>query len=357
MTLEVAASSTSSTSSEPPTELNDIQEANMDWKDAWFALFDWIEFNNDLERVFYKICKEGGGKYVYANEGSTNIKIIALQDHAKTIEHRKLSWAKHGGQKSLQKAIAVANLSCDQALISHFRVSYFMEKECVPFHKFPSLCNLLVSYNAPMTSKLYHDKKAYIEMVFGISSVIQRKVLEKVKDSTFFGLMIDESTDISVQGHLVVFVTYLEASLPITCFLDLLWIVDGKKDSKLIFDTLMNVVKTWGLDMKKCVGFGFDGAASMVGKKSGVAAQLKKINPFLISIHCMAHCTNLAALEASKNQSCKEMSAVVDSMLNTLADLFKKSSKKKLALQALQNELNDSQKSLKRYHKICWLSR
>ena len=171
----------------------------------------------------------------------------------------------------------------------------------MPFHKFPSLCNLLVSYNSPMTSKLYHDEKACGKMVFGISSVIQIKVLEKVRDSTFFGLMIDESTYISIQGYLVVFVTFLEASLPITCFLGLLWIVDGKKDSKLIFDTLMDVVKTWDLDMKKSVGFGSDGAASMVGKKSRVVAQLKKVNAFLTSTHCVAHHTNLAALEASKN--------------------------------------------------------
>ena len=104
--------------------------------------------------------------------------------------------------------------------------------------------------------------------------------------------------------------------------------MDGKKDSKLIFDTLMDAVKTWGLDMKKCVGFGYDGADSMVGKKSRVAAQLKKVNPFLTSTHCMVHCTNLVAFEASKNQSCKEMSTAIDSMLNTLAGLFKKSSKK-----------------------------
>ena len=48
----------------------------------------------------------------------------------------------------------------------------------------------------------------------------------------------------------------------------------------------------------------------------------------MTSTYCVAHCTNLATLEASKNESCKEMSAVVDSMLNTLAGLFKKSFKK-----------------------------
>ena len=39
----------------------------------------------------------------------------------------------------------------------------------------------------------------------------------------------------------------------------------------------------------------------MLGKKSGMAAQLKKVNPFLTSTHCVAHRTSLAALEASKN--------------------------------------------------------
>ena len=67
----------------------------------------------------------------------------------------------------------------------------------------------------------------------------------------------------------------------------------------------------------------------MIGKKTRVATRLKKVNPFMTSTHCVAHCTNLATLEAFNNQSCKEMSVVVDSMLNTLVGLFKKSSKKK----------------------------
>jgi hypothetical protein len=307
--------------------------------------------------MFCKICKEGGGKYAFANEGSENISVSALQDHAKSVEHRKLSWAQNGGRKLMEKQVSSMNRVCDEALLYLFRVAYFMGKESIPFHKFPSLCQLMVSYNLTMTEKLYHDEKACADMALAISAVIHRQVLDRVRDSKFFGLMVDESIDISVTNHIVVFASYLEGGLPITSFLGLLWLVNGKKDSKVIFEALMGLVKIWGLDMSKCVAFGSDGAATMVGKNTGVAIQLKKVCPFMTSSHCVAHRTNLAALEAAKTPACKEVSANVDALLNVLAAHFKVSSKRKANLHALQVQFNDAQKSLKRFHKIRWLSR
>ena len=51
------------------------------------------------------------------------------------------------------------------------------------------------------------------------------------------------------------------------------------------------------------------------------------------------------------------MSSEIDNMVNLLAEMFKRSRKKKFALTTLQKELNDAQKSLQRFHKIRWLSR
>jgi hypothetical protein len=48
-------------------------------------------------------CKERGGKYAFAIEGSENISISTLQHHAKSVEHKKLSWAKNGGRKLTKK--------------------------------------------------------------------------------------------------------------------------------------------------------------------------------------------------------------------------------------------------------------
>ena len=149
----------------------------------------------------------------------------------------------------------------------------------------------------------------------------------------------------------------MEGDVVTNSFLGLLWIVDGQKSLSVIFDLLIGALKTWGLDMNKCIGFGSDGASTMVGKNTCVATLLKNVNHFLTSIYCVAHKTNLAALEASKTDGCKELSLDVDHVLNALAGHFNKSFKRKSILQTLQDELNDAQKTLKRHHKIRWFSR
>jgi hypothetical protein len=148
--------------------------------------------------VFCKTCREGGGKFVYASEGSTNVKVSALQYHSKSNEHKKLSYAKHVGKKALEKCVAKANNAWDEAMMSLFKSVYFLGKEFIPCHKFASLYELLVSCKTPITEKLYHHEKTCVDMMFIISTILQRQILDKIRDSRFFGIMIDESIDIFV---------------------------------------------------------------------------------------------------------------------------------------------------------------
>jgi len=94
-------------------------------------------------------------------------------------------------------------------------------------------------------------------MVFGHFFVIQRKDLHRVRDSKFYDLMIDESTNIYVKGHFVVFATFLEATMSF-------WIYYGlrmEKNSKMIFDIIVAATKTWQLNLNKRIGFGSDGVS------------------------------------------------------------------------------------------------
>ena len=49
------------------------------------------------------------------------------------------------------------------------------------------------------------------------------------------------------------------------------------------------------------VGCNFDGASVMLGSKSGVAQKLtERVGDYLVPIHCVAHCRELAILDAVK---------------------------------------------------------
>jgi hypothetical protein len=95
----------------------------------------------------------------------------------------------------------------------------------------------------------------------------------------------------------------------------------------------------------------------MVGSKTSVAVHLKyKINPFLISIHCVAHGTNLAALNVAKAHVCKCMSKYVSDFVIGIAAYCKNSSNCKDASYFLKKQLNCVQKFMRRYQKVRWLS-
>ena len=120
----------------------------------------------------------------------------------------------------METAIAVASHSCDEGMLALFKVAYFIGKEILPFSKFLKLCKLLVDLKACITKDLYHDHKSCTNLLFYTSSIIQKKVLFKVKDLKYYGIMIDESIDISVMDHLVVFASFIKSGLPSCMFLD-----------------------------------------------------------------------------------------------------------------------------------------
>lgn len=304
----------------PPT---DVELACSLWKEHWSSQFQWLYFDANIGRVFCRVCKDKGGRSSYARDGSKNLKVSAFVDHGRSNEHKRLAWALNSGGKVMEKAILSGQRACDEAVACLLRAAYFLGKNSLPYAKFPPLCKLLLSVKAPITLSLYQDEKACAVLMKCISVVIQKKILNRIRNSPFFGVMVDESTDISVTGHLVVFATIIEEGLPVTLFLGLLPIEGGKKDANVIYETLLSKLRRWELNLRKFLGFGSDGASTMTGSATGVAARLKnQVNPYLLAVHCVAHRTNLAALDAAKSPACKVMSGEVDSLLNFVASFF-----------------------------------
>jgi hypothetical protein len=60
------------------------------------------------------------------------------------------------------------------------------------------------------------------KMIFCIPNVLQKKILDKIIDLNFFGLMFNESTNVIITEHLVILATFVEDRFFVSVFLDLL---------------------------------------------------------------------------------------------------------------------------------------
>jgi hypothetical protein len=83
--------------------------------------------------------------------------------------------------------------------------------------------------------------------------------------------MLNESTNILMIGHLLIFVVFVENGFPMIGFLGLLEIIDCRKYfPKKKFMSLVQH-KIMGLDLDKCIAFGSNELEQWLGKRTRVA--------------------------------------------------------------------------------------
>ena len=243
------------------------------------------------------------------------------------------------------------------------RTAFWMACEDIPIRKYPSaiklqqlnesstLSNLSVKKNATYSSRTSGE-----EFQESLAEVIHENLVSKIKNANMYSVLTDESTDISVSKQMIVYIRIVdEKFVPQTIFLKNMTISDPRSDAQVLSDHLFLVLQQEGLSIDKLKGFGSDGAAVMVGRKSGVATRVKEKSPHCISIHCMAHRFNLCTSQASRNIP------VLKEFEGTLSDLYyyfggSKSGNRACELKEIQTILNDPQLKIKECHEIRWLA-
>ena len=135
----------------------------------------------------------------------------------------------------------------------------------------------------------YHTAYAFNEILCSMSDVLFSNIIDKIQNSVFYGLMIDESTDMNSEKYLIIYVKYFDEKEGIvrTEFFKLTEIIQF--DALFIFSLLKDFLKHHQLSLRFLTSFATDGASVMIGKQNGVATKIKEVNPFLIINHCCAH--------------------------------------------------------------------
>ncbi|XP_053385860.1 zinc finger protein 862-like [Mercenaria mercenaria] len=147
----------------------------------------------------------------------------------------------------------------------------------------------------------YEHSTSVQEMQQSMVDVINDKFKNDLSDSKF-SIMVDESTDISVDQNMLIYVRFLEQSLG--CFeqksvlLDVCKLRDGATAEQLK-NTILSSFDIHDLKINNLVGISTDGAAVMTGKKSGLVQKLKSENPSILATHCISHRLALASGQAA----------------------------------------------------------
>ncbi|CAJ0871218.1 10681_t:CDS:10 [Entrophospora sp. SA101] len=158
----------------------------------------------------------------------------------------------------------------------------------------------------------YINVKSANEFLNSFSDIIYDRLWKNLFDTDFFSIMIDET---------------------------LFQLTSG--DAHTISSVLINL-------------FGkHDGAAVMLGNKSGVARRLLKYCPYLVVNHCVAHKLALACKDASKEIEFYEKA---EELVGRIYSFFKKSSSRTQELKNYQELLDCPKYKIKKIYKIRWLS-
>ncbi|XP_033100762.1 zinc finger protein 862-like, partial [Anneissia japonica] len=248
-----------------------------------------------------------------------------------------------------------------EVLHKAFTAFYFLAKEQIANSKAGCLLQLVEKLGAHDIKYFHHRSST------SIREMIVTQIIEKVKNTNFFGLLIDDLTDIAVMEQMITFIQYFnfETSQVETKFLfiDDLLKESTSADAETIYNVLIKNIEEFQLPLGKLKGLVTDGAAVMVGKNNGLAAKLKAVNPSIITVHCICHRLALACTDS--NVALKYIDEV-QLIVTQLWKLFEYSPKKMAAYlkcqQSIKNiVLGESNKNIicKKLKKACktrWLS-
>ncbi|GBB89907.1 hypothetical protein RclHR1_16760003 [Rhizophagus clarus] len=162
--------------------------------------------------MFCSLCQSHRKLNKFGKEGSKNFKTSALSEHTLTKDHTDITNLK----VARAKLIKVSNNSVDKAqnhVGALMKIIFWMAENDILLNKLSEIVKLcrileypqLISASNTIT---YENNVSGHEMLSAISNSIEETIWKELDKAIAFGIMVDESTDISCEPYLVIYIKY-----------------------------------------------------------------------------------------------------------------------------------------------------
>lgn len=196
-------------------------------------------------------------------------------------------------------------------------------------------------------------------MIECLGTTLENHLLEQIRASPFFAIIMDTTQDISKVDQLSFVVRYAvitrsENGQPVDIEVKESFIgfyAAIKHGAADLVNQVTSLFIEKNIDLKKCVGQGYDGASVMSGVYNGVQQRIKNIQPNAEYVHCATHNLNLVVNDAVS--TCVELQ-VFFATLQELYTFFGNSIKR---WDLLSKFTGESDTTLKKLDPTRWSSR
>ena len=166
--------------------------------------------------------------------------------------------------------------------------------------------------NSPRNAT-YLSPEIQNEVIEVSASIVEQHIASKVNKAPCFSVLADETMDVAGTEQLSVCLRYVNDDSPKQPILreDFVGFVPlaSQTAENLADDILLHCSKL-RVDMKKCVGQGYDGAAAMSVRLNGVQARIRRRYPKARYVHCASHRLNLALSDSLSTPVIRNLSLI-----------------------------------------------
>ena len=241
----------------------------------WWVIYK-EESDDEKGGMFCLLCKKHNtanlknNSRVYNLIPAQRLKTDALKDHSKSAQHAAAVQAEMLSRVSIfHKEVEEQVKSKDEVLQNAFMSVYWLAKEEMANKKFLSLLTLFQMLGLENMKHFRHRSAgSTIEIFLTLGRVLKQRVVEALRKSKAFGLLVDEVTDISVMEQLIGFAQYVsddgEAMVKFL-FVDNILEGSSSANAETITNCISNNLDKCELDVQKMMSLVSDGAKVMTG--------------------------------------------------------------------------------------------
>ena len=294
----------------------------------------WLMYSHMSHKVYCFCCKlfkKEGNNYQLANEGFKDWKNLShrLKTHETSDEHWACmkDWVEltlrlgknETIDKSMQQLIDKEKVHWKNVLYRILAVVKRLATNNIAFRgdnekifeehngNFLSIIEMIAEFDPVMQEHLrriqqneiqYHylSHKIQNELIQMLANEIKIAIVERIKKAKYFSVILDCTPDISHVEQMSLVIRCVDISTsPIEVkefFLEFLKVDDTTGEG--LFNVLLQVLQTLGLDIDNIREQGYDNGSNMKGKFKGVQKRVLDINPRAFYTPCGCHSLNLA---------------------------------------------------------------